>query len=516
MFPASIRHPQQLAGSCFDFTQTLLSVACQPCPARTDRGVMPCHAGAASARQGLSDAGWSSSMTHMARSARPVTNGAMNTLLASDAAAHDWYRFVLSFPPHLVRDYAERFDLGPDSLLLDPFCGTGTTLVEAKKLGIPSCGIEAVPFSLLAASTKVDWSPDPDDLLKHATVVAKKTLAVLAEEDISDEPTATCDTTVVIRSLPSATARLLFKNSISPLPLHKVLVLREVLEKERDARFWDHEMLALGRILPTEVGNLRFGPEVGVGKQKRDAAVVSPWLARVQAMSEDLRQLGSLGGTPAVTLPGDARTAGELLEPNSIDAVITSPPYPNEKDYSRTVRLESVLLGYLQDRADLQSLKRGLVRSNTRGVYRNDDDDTWISGDTRVERLASAIEKRRIELGKESGFERLYHRVTKLYFGGMTRHLMSLTPALKPGARLAYVVGDQASYLRVMIRTGQILAEIAERIGYKVESTDLFRTRHATATGHQLREEVVVLRWPRSATKKQASQLPDHIPAMSK
>ena len=77
----------------------------------------------------------------------------MNTLLALDAPAHDWYRFVLSFPPHLVRDYAQRFGLDSNSYVLDPFCGTGTTLVEAKKLGVPSCGLEAVPVSRLAAST---------------------------------------------------------------------------------------------------------------------------------------------------------------------------------------------------------------------------------------------------------------------------------------------------------------------------------------------------------------------------
>lgn len=67
---------------------------------------------------------------------------------------------------------------------------------------------------------------------------------------------------------------------------------------------------------------------------------------------------------------------------------------------------------------------------------------------------------------------------------------------LKPGARLAYVVGDQASYLRVMIRTGELLAEIAEQVGYEVVRIDLFRTRFATATQVELREEVVVMRWP--------------------
>ena len=78
----------------------------------------------------------------------------------------------------------------------------------------------------------------------------------------------------------------------------------------------------------------------------------------------------------------------------------------------------------------------------------------------------------------------------------MARHLASLRTALKPGARLAYVVGDQASYLRVMIRTGQILSDLAQSLGYKTSGIDLFRTRPSTVTGEQLREEVVVLEWP--------------------
>ena len=98
-------------------------------------------------------------------------------------------------------------------------------------------------------------------------------------------------------------------------------------------------------------------------------------------------------------------------------------------------------------------------------------------------------------MGKDSGFERLYPRVTKLYFGGMARHLADLRAVLRPGAHLAYVVGDQASYLRVMIRTGQLLADVAEALGYEVVRIELFRTRLATATREQLREEVVVLRW---------------------
>jgi hypothetical protein len=78
----------------------------------------------------------------------------------------------------------------------------------------------------------------------------------------------------------------------------------------------------------------------------------------------------------------------------------------------------------------------------------------------------------------------------------MSKHLREMQTVLKPGAQLAYVVGDQASYLRIMIRTGELLAGIAQSLGYEVVRTDLFRTRLATATREQLREEIVVLRWP--------------------
>lgn len=55
-----------------------------------------------------------------------------NKVYPSDSAFHNWYRFVLSFPPHLVRHYIQKFNINKNHVILDPFCGTGTTLVESK------------------------------------------------------------------------------------------------------------------------------------------------------------------------------------------------------------------------------------------------------------------------------------------------------------------------------------------------------------------------------------------------
>ena len=417
---------------------------------------------------------------------RPLTNHTANRLFAEDRAVHDWYRFVLSYPPHLVRNYMRQWNIAPAQRILDPFSGTGTTLVEAKKNGVKSVGIEANPAVHFASSTKLDWTPDPDQLTAHAERVAGLTAERLAHwpsrslMEFSEEKT-----------------KLLLTDCISPLPLHKTLVLRSCINEIINPLFTAHERLALAKTVVATASNLKFGPEVGVStKKKADADVIGAWLANVQAIAGDLRLFADGINVPAESLLGDARDAAHLIDPGSIDAVFTSPPYPNEKDYSRTTRLEMVLLGFAEDKMELRGIKKGLLRSNTRGVYKEDVDDEWAENFPAVQEIAAEIERRRLAMGKTSGFERLYARVTKLYFGGMARHLASLRPLLRPGAYLGYVVGDQASYLRVMIRTGTILAEIAESLGYEKVGIDLFRTRLATATGEMMREEVVVLRWP--------------------
>lgn len=429
------------------------------------------------------------------RGGRNGKNGDTNRLADEDRPAHGWYRFVLSYPPHLVRHYLEDFGMKPGCRVLDPFCGTGTTIVECRKNGIGSVGIEANRMAFYATQVKVDWSIDPSKLVEHADNVAAAALARLDRDGVPDAPAGASKPKCDLLTLPQESMDLLLTDSISPLPLHKTLVLCEEIERQRSP-FYDHERLALARSLVFEISNLHFGPEVGVGTPKPDAAVIAPWLAGVHQMAVDLAMLNRKPSAAVELHYADARDIRRLLYARSVDAVITSPPYPNEKDYTRTTRLESVLLGFLHDKQDLKAMKHRLVRSNTRNVYKDDADDVFVANNVEVQRIADEIERRRIEMGKTSGFERMYAKVTRLYFGGMARHLAELRDLLRPGAQLAYVVGDQASYLRVMIRTGEILADIAKSLGYEVVKIDLFRTRLATATREQLREEVVILRWP--------------------
>lgn len=425
-----------------------------------------------------------------------LKNSIKNKLDFSDKEFHDWYRFVLSYPPHLVRQYLEEFNLNENDIVLDPFCGTGTTLVEAKLQNIPSIGIEANPFAHFASSVKVDWHIDTTMLLSIAKEIKDYVNNEIEKQGITDTPSIKNIEAKSLRQLTTEQEKLILKDSLSPLPLHKCLTLLDKINQYRNTPFYKYLGLALAKSAVFEFSNLRFGPEVGVGKLKSDSPVILPWFKEVQKIVKDIEHSKALNkNVSAKAILSDSRNLKEILNGHKISAVITSPPYPNEKDYTRTTRLESVLLGFISSNDELKKFKKTLLRSNTRGVYKGDSDDDYVKSFPEIQRIADEIEKRRIELGKTSGFEKLYHKVTKLYFGGIAKHLIELQSVLNPGAYLAYVVGDQASYLRVMIRTGHLIAEIAQTLGYELIRIDLFRTRFSTATKTDLNEEVVILRW---------------------
>jgi hypothetical protein len=359
-----------------------------------------------------------------------------------------------------VRHYLERFGAHPGHRVPDPFCGTATTLVECKKHGIEGIGIEGNPVAHFAGCVKTAWEVNPGALVTEGQRIAELAREQLLRLGIQDEmplfPTLPVD--IALRTLPTEQEALLLTNSMSPLPLHKALVLRDSIYQEAEPAYQCHLLLALIKALVNNASNLHFGPEVGLGAIKADAAVIAPWLANVQAMVQDIRAFQDNQPTPSLIHHGDARNVATLLPERSIDFVITSPPYPNEKDYTRTTRLEAVFLGFIHNKADLRAMKKGLVRSNTRGVYKEDNDHKWIANLPRIQELAEHIEQRRIELGKTSGFERLYARGAPLFrWDGPPLRSAAHQPgswrqACVCGWRSSVILSDYDSHRRYSVR----------------------------------------------------------------
>ncbi len=449
-------------------------------------------------------------MSVVTESPKLQRNGAKNAVQTMDLPVHGWYRFVLSYPPHLVRQYMAAFALTAEDLLLDPFCGTGTTLVEAKKSGVPSLGSDAHPFAAMVSRVKTNWCLDTVLLRCIFKRILRSTEDLASRHglpSLSFEATLLREPTEIRRtgfSLSEEEEKLLPTGFLSQRPLVRLLILRDEIERvcaDRPRDIAEFFLVSLAHVIANGAGNFAFGPEIYRTKAKADYDVLGHFAGHTDLMIREVESLQSTASArvPSTVFQDDARELAEV--PDQISAVITSPPYPNEKDYTRTTRVESILLRLVIDRASLRSVKESLLRSNTRNIFVGDSDDSEVTEFRSIQRVCRDIEARRIELKKNSGFERLYHKVVGHYFGGMRRHLRALHPKLKCKARLAYVVGDQLSFLMIPVATAKLLSEVAASEGYETLGCHLWRERVGTKVRNSLtnqttvrvREEILVL-----------------------
>src|SRR5436309_8142749 len=123
-------------------------------------------------------------MEHKTIAQNKSRNSAINVMQKEDLPIHGWCRFVLSYPPHLVRQYVDAFGLNHSDLLLDPFCGTGTTLIEARKAKIPSIGCDAHPFAALVSRVKTNWGLEPKLLQHHLSRILRHGEALMLKHGL--------------------------------------------------------------------------------------------------------------------------------------------------------------------------------------------------------------------------------------------------------------------------------------------------------------------------------------------
>lgn len=439
-----------------------------------------------------------------------------NVARLDDTGIHDWYRFVFAYSDWIIADLKEEFGISETDLIYDPFNGTGTTTVTSKKLGIDSIGTDASPVGVLAGQVKTNWDIDLDKFRtrrRDLLGVLKPVFMEISKEDETDLSRYEDENSEVdLSKYDFSEPEKLLKGWLSRKPMKKMLVLKHEVENLPDDEVTGLFRLAMIAILPEKVGNIAFGPTLYRTGEVEDIDVYKIYSDKLNKMESDLEETQSKiqggGITPGKTevMFADARQAGDAVKQNSallkehggtVDFIITSPPYPNERDYTRTQRLELIWLDEVCDNVDLQNIKKNYLRSNTKNIYVGDNDGerTSIRDFERVDQIVKELED---HVGEDSsGFERYYPRVIEEYFGGMCLHFQSLYDVIAPGGKLAYVVGDQQTYKRVSVETGEILGEIAEaKTGFTQVGFMHWRNRRSTDHDEDLEEEILVLEKP--------------------
>jgi hypothetical protein len=400
---------------------------------------------------------------------------------------HHWYRTVLGYSDTVVGYLLDRFGLEHGDRVCDAFCGTGTTLVECMKRKIESVGIDANPSSCFAARVKTDWQLEGDVLLANVERIGARRGVLLRRRRFLEEDT----TYAYIKD-----SGMISRGWISPLPLRRAIAIKYAIAELRTTqRYRDALLLALISEVVGSASNVKFGPELYCGPKKSDWDVFGGFWTRVKTMAKDLNLVKGRGAKCTV-LDGDARNPSACVPKRlgQFSAVICSPPYPAEHDYTRNSRLELALLEHVVDRQSLRCIKKRMIRCHTKGIYKTESDASHASGYERIERIVRRIERKSVE--KTHQFAPLYGTVVREYFGGMKRHFAEIYPMLRPGAPCAYVVGDQAGYLQVYIPTAELLAEMARDVGFRIEEIVCWREGASLAGRRRMDERILILRKP--------------------
>lgn len=398
-----------------------------------------------------------------------------------DRPRHRWYTFKEGFSGELVREALASCG-GSGLNVLDPFAGSGTTLVEAASQGHAVTGIEVNPFLAFTAITKCK-SPQLDpSALEH--VLAAVVRHGRYERPSSLEGYSTfCET--------AEATKWLFNRSV----LRGFAGLDGAIT-ERGGDFAGPLRLALFSSLMENCNARRDGKCLRYrrGWETRGTSsqeLLASFRGRVAHVLADL-EATKIDESRVQLLEGDARKRLQDLPSESFDLVVTSPPYLNSFDYSDVYRPELFVGGFVKSNAELMKIRLRTVRSHVQA--------NWALESVVVSGMIPPIVRSLREAPGKLWSRRLPDMV-QAYFADMAVVLKECARAVRPGGQ-AWLVVSTSAYAGVHIPVDLILADCATQSGWTLRSVNVLRELRAAGqqwarlgTGERspLRESLVVL-----------------------
>ena len=392
---------------------------------------------------------------------------------------HRWVPWIAGFSSAFVKDVLERY-LDGKGTVLDPFCGVGTTLVEAVLLGHQAIGFEINPYAVLASRLKAN--------------AYRVSVAILNEELLNFR--AFYNEKTFSAYIPKSAAPPGFRTRspfYSPAVLRKVLILQDFITGIVDADVKDLFRLAFAATM-VRYSNYSYEPSLGrrvsAGKKEIiDFPVGQTMLNKLTAMVEDITWLQ----TYLSSEPGSARIINGSffayhgnLSPESVDLIVTSPPYLNNYHYNRNTRPQLYWLGYADSPKDLKPLAQsnfGKYWQTVRNQERLDLEFSLLDSDL-AGQLAE-LRTRNPEKGVYGGNG--WANYAAAYFNDCYKFSLGMRHVLKPGGRAVIVIGN--SILQgLLVPTDRYLGEIAESVGLELVRIDVPR---ATRVGNSIIQSTV-------------------------
>ncbi len=411
---------------------------------------------------------------------------------------HRWVPWIAGFSRKFVQSGLERH-LQRKGIVLDPFAGVGTTLVEANLAGHDAVGFEINPYAAFASRTKLQAHRTNLNLLR-------KTI----EKFIRFHCTA-IENAIDAKAGPPEWFRTRGE-FYSPKVLHKVLLTQDFIGQIENRAIADLFRLAFASTMIT-YSNYSYEPSLGqrvsAGKAKiEDFAVEKEIAQKLNEMACDTlwmkEQLN--GNNPKNNVIGRSFfDAYRSVTSNSIDLLITSPPYLNNYHYNRNTRPQLYWLGLVHSAKDLRALEHQNFGKFWQTVRESETIalDPIIKNEEIIESL-NTLRKKNPEKGIYGG--KGWANYATSYFNDCVRFARGAKWSLRRNGTALVVIGN--SILQgLTIPTDRFLGTIAESVGLEMKDIHIPRTarvgnsiiqsgvRVGKATkGHHLYEAIVELR----------------------
>ncbi len=358
---------------------------------------------------------------------------------------YNWYNYKHSFSRNLVMKLIEKFQLNGEDKILDPFCGSGTTLIASKEMGIPVQGIDILPLSIFISNSK---------LLKYD----KQRI----ETDINEIESFLEENNVnyVINNPKKELLINFFREDI----LDKILFIRAWIERKGNTETKYFLLTALLFILEDISYTHKAGSFLRISKEKKISDLKSTYLSKLHDMAEDIEFINNLPDVDAEAIEGDAREM--MFGPSSFSAVITSPPYPNRHDYTRVYLLE-LITGFINNQEEIKNLRYSLIRSHVeaRRKFISEDYSPPNTLNVVLERLEGTPLPNRQIIPMLRG-----------YFEDMYLVLKEIKRVLKPNGKVAFIIGD-VRYGGIKVPVSDILINIGNDVGLEFKEKIVARMK---------------------------------------
>lgn len=386
-------------------------------------------------------------------------------------AVYRWYKYKEAFSASLIERLLHKYEI-VNGNILDPFAGSGTALFVASERGINAEGIELLPIGqqIIEVRKCLEQEFNDNDL------AALKRWATTRPWEHSESRCSLLELRITKDAYPEHTKDAIERymgtwqqedeRVQAVLRFALLCILESISYTRKDGQYlrWDYRS---GRQQGTKVFNkgliLDFAQAV---------------CAKINEIIFDLQSRDNAGLFPVTQTPGDISLHGgsclnilPTLSNDSYDAVVTSPPYCNRYDYTRTYALELAVLGIGKE--EIVRLRQEMLSCTVENRAKDllEINPRWADAIRTAERqeLLQGV-LRHLEEQKAQGVlnNNGIPRMVRGYFYEMACVIAECSRVLKPNA-LLIMVNDNVRYAGASVSVDMILSRIAEQLGFQVE-----------------------------------------------